>query len=716
MHSGPLILPSSRVGGNGSAADVFLPAEDPFAEALISIEGTAVQFGILPVNLPRLTCTADAENLVRLLGRAPHTASPWLPVSTLGPLLILAHYNPRCEDNWGVPEFLSIKIAISPEQYETIRQDLVMRVSVRPVRDRSPYEGMLRPPVASGDLKGVFEWMIRQYPLVENQKVTLERAYRELLNRDPDPTIGSFNGIQQHLGVALKVIASSGPLLAFNPDEAPRQDLFPAALLEKHGVYPVHCGKQRVYLLASDADIYLFEDEWLSAGHEPIELVTVLADQGAIRKALNRFSASSEPYVVEINEGGYEVSDDSNLVEISPEDVLAIDPKNVNNPPEVMLKWVLYQALQMRASDLHLEKYYNTVRFRARIDGEMRVIFSASEEFLMRYVAIIKNYANLGQSRQEAQDGRFAMAIGKRRVDVRVAAVPCRREFQKVIMRFLDKDGGLKSLVDLNLSQRQAKLFDQAMARDQGLILITGPTGSGKTTTLYALLNSVNEDNINLHTIEDPIEYRIEGINQTQTDPVNRISFATGLRALLRSDPDVILIGECRDEETAMAAVTSAMTGHLVLTTLHANDSLRAISRITSMGVPNYLLADSLVLSQAQRLVRRLCNYCKRPDPVGPELMEILVRQGIVTGPLDNPLYRRVGCQECMHTGFKGRIALMEITEVTAEIKDLISDNAPMAHIRAAANRSGLLSLFQEGLSQVVAGQTTFEEIRGLAY
>jgi type II secretory ATPase GspE/PulE/Tfp pilus assembly ATPase PilB-like protein len=639
-----------------------------------------------------------------------------LPVSTLGPLLILAHHNPRCEDNWGVPEFLSVKVVISAEQYETIRQDLVMRVSMRPVRDRSSYEGMLRPPIQAGDLKGAFEWLIKSYPLAENQKLSLERGYRELLNRVPEPSTAEFDALQQHLGVALRVIASSGPILAFNPDEAPRQDLFPPALLEKHGVYPIYCGKQRVYLLAADTDIYLFEDEWLSAGHEPIALVTVLADQASIRKALNRFSAASESYTVEVNEGGYEVSDDSNLVEILPEDVLAIDPKNVNNPPEVMLKWVLYHALQMRASDLHLEKYYNTVRFRARIDGEMRVIFSASEEFLMRYVAIIKNFANLGQSRQEAQDGRFGMAIGKRRIDVRVAAVPCRREFQKVIMRFLDKDGGLKSLVDLNLTQRQARLFDQSMARDQGLVLITGPTGSGKTTTLYALLNSVNEDNINLHTIEDPIEYRIEGINQTQTDPVNRISFATGLRSLLRADPDVILIGECRDEETAMAAVTSAMTGHLVLTTLHANDSLRAISRIISMGVPNFLLADSLVLSQAQRLVRRLCNYCKRPETVTDEMMDVLIRQGIVSGPFDNPLYRRVGCQECMNTGYKGRIALMEITEVTAEIKDLISDSAPMAQIRAAASRNGLLSLYQEGLQQVLAGQTTFEEIRGLAY
>lgn len=715
MNSAPVVLPSThgRVTASGGA---YLAPDDPFVDSLVSIEGTAVQFGILPVELPRLTCTADAENLARLLGRAPHTASPWLPVSTLGPLVILAHHNPRCEDNWGVPDFLSVKVVISADQYETIRQDLVMRVSTRPIRERSPYESLLRPPIAAGDLKGAFEWLVKEYPFSDSQRSSLERAYRELVQRDPDPSVAAFNLLQQHLGVALKVLSSVVPVLAFNPDEAPPQDMFPLALLEKHGVFPVHCGKQRVYLLSAETDIYLFEDEWLSSGHDPIDVVTVLADQAVIRKALNRYSAASHSFTVEVGEGGYEVSDDATLVEIVAEDVLSIDPRNVNNPPEVMLKWVLYHALQMRASDLHLEKYYNTVRFRARIDGELRVIYSASEEMLMRYVAIIKNFANLGQSRQEAQDGRFGMAIGKRRIDVRVAAVPCRREFQKVIMRFLDKDGGMKSLVDLNLSQRQSRLFDQAMARDQGLVLITGPTGSGKTTTLYALLNSVNDDNLNLHTIEDPIEYRIEGINQTQTDPVNRITFATGLRALLRSDPDVILIGECRDEETAMAAVTSAMTGHLVLTTLHANDSLRAISRITSMGVPDYLLADSLVLSQAQRLVRRLCNYCKRPEAMTEEMFEILVRQGIVSGPVDSPVYRKVGCMECMNTGFKGRIALMEITEVNAEVKDLISDGAPMAQIRAAASRNGLLSLYQEGLHQVVAGQTTFDEIRGLAY
>jgi len=194
------------------------------------------------------------------------------------------------------------------------------------------------------------------------------------------------------------------------------------------------------------------------------------------------------------------------------------------------------------------------------------------------------------------------------------------------------------------------------------------------------------------------------------------MTFATGLRALLRSDPDVILIGECRDEETATAAVTSALTGHLVLTTLHANDSLRAISRLLSMGVPNYLLSDSLVLSQAQRLVRRLCEYCKRPKAIGPEVLDLLSLYGMSELADDALIFERGECDECHQTGYSGRLALMELTEVTPEIKDLISDDAPIATIREVAQANGLRTLYQEGLAQVLKGNTTFEEIKGLAY
>jgi type II secretory ATPase GspE/PulE/Tfp pilus assembly ATPase PilB-like protein len=322
----------------------------------------------------------------------------------------------------------------------------------------------------------------------------------------------------------------------------------------------------------------------------------------------------------------------------------------------------------------------------------------------------------MSQTRQEALDGRFGLSIGQRRVDVRVAAVPCRNEMQKIIMRFLDKQDGLKELSELNFSKRQSMIVKRVMSRDQGLVLVTGPTGSGKTTTLYALINSVNEEGLNIHTIEDPIEYEVEGINQTQTDPTHGLTFANGLRALLRSDPDVILIGECRDQETATSAINASLTGHLVLTTLHANDSLRAISRLLSMGVEPHLVGDSLAMSQAQRLVRRLCNYCKKPITPTPQIVEIFQRQGIKPEKENTPIFTAAGCSECSGSGYNGRVALMEMAEMNSELSDLIERQATQTEIKKAALKTGFRSLYQEGLIHVLAGNTSLDEIKKVSY
>jgi type II secretory ATPase GspE/PulE/Tfp pilus assembly ATPase PilB-like protein len=245
---------------------------------------------------------------------------------------------------------------------------------------------------------------------------------------------------------------------------------------------------------------------------------------------------------------------------------------------------------------------------------------------------------------------------------------------------------------------------------------VTGPTGSGKTSTLYALLNSINADNINIQTIEDPIEYEVEGLNQTQTDPINGIDFAEGLRRLMRADPDVILIGECRDHETANSAVNAALTGHLVLTTLHANDSLRAVSRLISMGIAPYLLADSLALSQAQRLVRRLCTYCKHAVPIPPEVRTIFQTNRVEIPAETQFIYEKHGCPECFESGYKGRMALMEMCPSDNALADMIARNAPQSEMRKLAFKKGVLTLYQEGLQQVLNGNTSLEEISCLSY
>lgn len=711
---------ASRAAGLGTSTPAPGAADSPFGTGLdgfMSLEGTAVQFGLLPVTLPRETCSVEAENTLRRLGRFPKTDNPWMPVSTVGPCIIFAHHAPTSGDMWGVPSCFAIRVAISQEQYEKIRKDLVMRLSNVPLPKENPIESLPQPNIPSNDLESAFQWLLETYPYDSAEKDRLSMLYAEEFDKNGIVDREGYDGMTPSLGVALQYITEGPSLLCFNPEEAPRQEKFPAPLLEKHNVYPLYQGDHKVYLLSAEESNYGFEDEWLSQGNDPVDFVPVLADAKAIRTLISRNSSKIEGSAgIEVKESTLSLSDTGNLVEIEPDDMAEINPQNVNHNPEELIHWVLYSAITGRASDLHLEKYYNVARFRARIDGRLRTIYTAPEEMMQRFVALIKNYSNMSQSRQEALDGRFGMVIGQRRVDVRVAAVPCRNEMQKIIMRFLDKQDGLKELSELNLSKRQSLIVKRVMSRDQGLILITGPTGSGKTTTLYALINSVNEEGLNIHTIEDPIEYEIEGINQTQTDPTHDLTFANGLRALLRSDPDVILIGECRDEETATSAINASLTGHLVLTTLHANDSLRAISRLLSMGVEPHLVADSLAMSQAQRLLRRLCNYCKRPVAPTPQIVEMFKRQGMPLPNPEAPLYMANGCDECYGTGYNGRVALMEMAEINSEIADLVERQSTQTELKKAALKTGFQTLYQEGLAHVIAGNTTLDEIKKVSY
>ena len=711
-----LPTPAATPESFGEVTNSSAPTIQVRDAGILSLEGVALQNGLIPIHLVRETCSPDAEQAVRLLGRVPHVSDPWLPVCMMGPLVVMAHHSPRAGDFWGIPQCFIMRVLISAEQYQKTRRELVQRFGANPIAGANPIESLRPPKFSDMTMDDVFDWMLENYPYEKAESSRLQQFYKAAKDKKGQLNVADFNGIQRNMGLVLQFLIGNGRVLCFSAKEAPRQTFFPMPLLERHNVYPLYIGKHVVYLLSESPDCYAFEDEWLSLGSQPVRIVSVLADPGAIRDAIARASSTLTAAPAAIDAPKLVLAHDENIIDIAAEDMARINPSNPNHQPEELMQWALFTAIRCRASDLHIEKYYNLARFRARIDGNLKTLLTAPEALLSRFVALIKNYAGMGQSRQEAQDGRFAMSVGRRRVDVRVAAVPTRREFQKIIMRFLDKQDGVRRMSDFNLGQRSLEILNRTMTRDQGLVLVTGPTGSGKTTTLYALLNSVNNEDINIQTIEDPIEYEIEGINQTQANPTHGLDFAHGLRALLRADPDIILIGESRDSETANAAVNASLTGHLVLTTLHANDSLRAVSRLLSMGVEKYLVADSLALSQAQRLVRRLCGYCKRPEQPTQEFMDLMAKQGVLTQPLTQPLYKAVGCDECHGTGYSGRIALMELCEVSAELRDLIEEGAPMSAMRAVAFKGGFLSLFQEGLLQIVGGHTTMDEIRCLSY
>lgn len=680
----------------------------------VALEWLAGVYQIMPLDPVRAACSTRTEAIFRKLAVSGEDEEPWMPLGNLGPLLICAHYNPASTSYWKIPFVFIVPVLIPRSKYLALKSDLEERLRVKPLDDREPLR-LSGPPPRKEGLKRVIEWLLREYPFAEPEvRLKLEQEHASMENGSPGDLITALKNLPRDLGTALYRLCSCQP--CFNPEYAPPQTVFPENLLEKHAVYPMYCGRKIVYLLSHEKNNFAFEDEWLSSGNDAFDFRIVYADRESILASVGRerTRSASKNAVTEVGELTY--SDVANMVEIDVQDIQRINPSSINATPEQVVHWVLWRAITGRASDLHIEKFYNTARFRARIDGEMKVIHSCPEEMLPRYVSLIKNYSNMGQRRQEAQDARFSLSLDKRRVDCRVSAIPVRKDLQKITIRFLDKQDGIKKLSELKLSPRQMSCLADAMGRDQGLILVTGPTGSGKTTTLYALLNSVNSDNINIHTVEDPIEYEIEGMNQTQTDPHHGIGFAEGLRRLMRADPDVILIGECRDEETAMAAINAALTGHLVLTTLHANDSLRAVSRLVAMGVPSYLLADSLALTQAQRLVRRLCTFCKKPTPVTPEIRAIYRANKINLKPEIQSVYIKNGCPECFETGYTGRMALMEVCPCDPAIADLIARNAPISEMRNIAFQKGMLTLYQEGLMQVMAGNTSLEEISCLAY
>ncbi len=682
----------------------------PPGEALEWLTGA---FHMLPLEPAHAVCSSRGETIFRRLAVASPDAESWMPLGTVGPLLICAHYNPTSGSMWDIPPEFIIPVIIPQKAYEILRADVEERLNFKPLDRKEPL--VFANPLRRGQgYDKTLAWLFESYPFEEPgaKEAIKQEADKLLAESGGDPSI--LMKMERGLGIAIHYLDVGEA--CFNAEHAPSQSLFPESLLEKHAVYPLFCGKRIVYLLAENKRNYAFEDEWFSGGNDQMVFRTVRADRDAILKVIARErSRAAGGAPVEIA-GDLVDSDSGNLVEIDIDLVQKINPSSMNATPENIIHWVLYRAITGRASDLHIEKFYNMARFRARIDGELKIIHTCPEEELPRFISLIKNYANLGQRRQDAQDGRFSLLLGKRRIDGRVSAIPCRKDFQKITIRFLDKKDGVRDLRELNLSDWHMGVIGEAMGRDQGLILITGPTGSGKTTTLYALLNSINSEAINIHTVEDPIEYEIEGLNQTQTDPINGINFAEGLRRLMRADPDVILIGECRDEETANAAVNAALTGHLVLTTLHANDCLRAVSRFISMGIPPYLLADALALTQAQRLVRRLCTYCRKPEELTQDIRRIYHANRIPIPKEVEFIYHKQGCPECADTGYSGRMALMEMCPIDSELADLVSANAPQAQMREVAFRKGVLTLYQQGLQQVLAGMTSLDEINCLSY
>ena len=439
-------------------------------------------------------------------------------------------------------------------------------------------------------------------------------------------------------------------------------------------------------------------------------IIVVPAERVAIEQALARRAASED----EGRNARLEVDESSPLDLDAEQDLNALKALAEDAPVVKLAQDLLNAAIDARASDLHLEIFQEQFRVRQRIDGVLLDQPSPSRRLYLPLISHLKLRAQMNiAERRLPQDGRIKMSRGGRDIDMRVSTVPTVHG-ESMVLRLLDQGAaGMIGIDDLGLDAVNDALLRSAITLPHGMILVTGPTGSGKTTTLYAVLAALNHPGNKIITVEDPVEYQIGGVNQIAVKPLIGLTFSNALRSIVRQDPDVLMVGEIRDRETAEIAIQSALTGHLVFSTLHTNDAAGAPHRLLDMGVEPYLIASSVVLIIAQRLVRDLCPHCKRPHAATSADRLFLEQHGLNVG--GEVIYGAVGCNQCAGTGYQGRSGIFEFLPVSDEIKEAILRKEPAGVLRRIAQRAGHGTLHSDGLRKVLAGQTTLEELARVA-
>jgi type IV pilus assembly protein PilB len=474
----------------------------------------------------------------------------------------------------------------------------------------------------------------------------------------------------------------------------------PDVVCRRHNALPIGYEDGRlVVAMADPANVFAVDDIRSMTGMEVKPVVATKSDVVAAINRYHRGDAELDDLTMAMDANADDLDDLSSVKEI------------VEDAPIVkFVNLLITQAIQDRASDIHIEPTERDLRVRFRIDGVLHEIMRSPKTIQSGVISRLKIMADINiAERRIPQDGRMSVSTNGKKIDLRVATLPTVWG-EKVVMRILDNSTAMLKLSDLGFGDANYDVYSRSFTKPYGMILVTGPTGSGKSTTLYATLNIVSKPEVNVITVEDPVEYRLPGINQVQTNAKAGLTFAAALRSILRSDPDIVLLGEIRDHETAQIAIEAALTGHLVLSTLHTNDAPSAITRLTEMGIEPFLVGSALDCVLAQRLARKLCAKCKEAYVPTREMM---VENRFPFSP-DEPmptLYRPVGCSACSKTGYKGRLALHEVMAVTEDIERLAVEHASAVAIGNVAREQGMVTLRHDGLAKVKAGHTSIEEI-----
>jgi len=490
--------------------------------------------------------------------------------------------------------------------------------------------------------------------------------------------------------------------------------IIPADIARKYTVLPVSKAGAKVTLAMNDpSNVFAMDDIKFMTGYQ---VQPVLASEAAIRTAIDHHYGST--HAVELKKVMDDLTDDADadlevLEEEEDLDLEALEEESETAPVVKLVNLILTDAIKRDASDIHIEPYEKEFRVRYRIDGILYEVMRPPLKLREAITSRAKIMAKLDIAEKRLpQDGRIKIRtrIGGRlkSLDYRVSVLPTLFG-EKIVLRLLDKDNLMLDLTRLGFEADSLRIFEQAILKPYGMVLVTGPTGSGKTNTLYSALSRINTPEVNIMTAEDPVEFNLHGINQVQMKEQIGLNFATTLRAFLRQDPNIILVGEIRDFETAEVAIKAAMTGHLVLSTLHTNDAPSSISRMMNMGIEPFLVATSVHMVIAQRLVRRICSYCKEPAEIPTAA---LVNVGFGEREARSlKLFKGRGCDRCNGTGYKGRIGLYEVMEVNDELRELILSGASSYELRERSKEVGMVTLRSSGLAKIREGVTTIEEV-----
>jgi len=481
-------------------------------------------------------------------------------------------------------------------------------------------------------------------------------------------------------------------------------EALPREFLEQHCVLPLfRIRDQLVLAVAEPANVFLIEEVHRLTGCEVLVVCTTGKD---IAATLENHLPSANVFVIDEIFDDVDASDLS-LVEDKIEDITNMEAFAEGSPVIKLVNYLVYHAVREGASDIHIEPDDNFLRVRYRVDGSLYEKLRPPYKMLPAISSRIKIMSSLDISeRRMPQDGGIHVMMDGRPVDLRVSTMPGQHG-EKIVIRVIDNRSIMVNLEKLGFTYDMLKQWQKVIESPNGIVLVTGPTGSGKSTTLYSVLKELNHEDVNICTVEDPVEFNLQGVNQFQTNERVGFTFASSLRSLLRQDPDIVMVGEIRDDETARIAVQAALTGHLVLSTLHTNNAPGAITRLMNVGVEPYLVAASLMGVLAQRLVRKICTNCKEPyDP--PENIRRAVER--MAGSVET-FYKGKGCPKCRKTGFAGRIGIYELLIPNDTIREQISESATINEIRKTAEDAGMTTLRQDGMSKVKAGITTIEEV-----